>query len=894
MTISQFSEFSPGNDVGKQVKRSPFNEARTLAEISDALMHHDRTERTNALKSLLQNWIQEMQEAHFARECALILCQKLSWRIDLLLQQLASPLLQAKNGSQRFCMIALAGYGRAELYPHSDIDLLILCEDSQTGNESFKDALQGLLYPLWDIGLRLGNSIHNPSSAITFAEGDHCFASALFEMRFICGSEDFYQSFLVRRQKMLRKSSFVKNFVHKKKAEKDTRYHRHTTRSSMLEPNLKEDKGTMRDLHYIRWLSTALCGKPDPVSAKLWSPKIQKYFVRAYQHFAEFRLAQNFFTDVNENRFLQSVQPHASAHLGFRSDRTLRPAERMMKLYFLTQGQVILLGQIADHRADFRVMTQKILQPTKSFIFLSKKQQNSREVLTSILRPKQTKDTSIAAHTLEQLVDARTIFHHLSGKDLSFARKQIRDFLCQPKNPQEFRRIARLLHHSGVLGLIVPEYRHVAGLIQTDGYHAYPVGIHTLQVIEHLHAMAEANPESPHTEVDALLLQHKAPEELFFAAFLHDIAKGQGGEHAKRGAKLADVLAPKFGFSAQQTATIVWLVRHHLLLSDLALHRDILDSGTAEALVQATPDRRVLDLLYCLSVADIRAVAPNIWNAWKATVISRLHESAHKLFAPDPSPQDRARERTKAENALREALVGMSHTQFNAHIARCSSEYLLSTTLALQVEHARMLSEAHPTHGRECAIVILPDPEGDIVRLVLYTADYSGLVAHTVGVLTNAGFSIVTLKIFPYAENGALLTVWFHLQGKVLTEKRRLENIEKRLRNAVQQRFTPLDRDGAKPNVTFSSTPKILIDNAVSKRATVIEVQTLNRAGLLFDLALALSENRLRIISAKVDTIGQRAMDVFYVCDRFGLKIDNPRHQEQIYSSIKARLSSTG
>ncbi|NQY82302.1 MAG: [protein-PII] uridylyltransferase [Alphaproteobacteria bacterium] len=879
-----------------------------VAQLGEALAHSAPNQRTIALKAIHQGWLDGMRQAQEQHHEALSLCKALSDRIDVLIGQLAAELLHKNQHNHvRVSMIALGGYGRGELYPHSDIDILILTEGHDNIAETLKPALEKLLYPLWDIGLTVGHSIQSPKSALALAKTDHTYATALLETRLLYGDPALYSNFSGTRDTLFHppQNRFGTRFVRAKHDERLHRHQQHGDHRSMLEPNLKEGIGSLRDVQHIRWISQALCGKPDPAQAGLLQPTQHNLLKRAYRQLATIRLALHFELDGKDNRLLMHHQMHIAERLGFRQHRTLRPIERLMKLFFLTRAQVELLDSIVTTR----LITRGILPDPKprrqphlpqpyiwyeNHLARTQNFQSAEDVLEFLLLLKQF-HARPSAGTLEMLMRAKRLFVAITPDNPAAkpARALLRRILCETTTHETFTQIAGLLNRLGILGRMLPDFRHVQGLTQLDGYHAWTVDHHTLRVLAHLHTMAEANQESPHIVIDALLLKNAAPAELFFSALLHDIAKGHGGSHAERGAVCAEKLAPQFGFSPEQTATIVWLVRYHLMLSDLALHRDILDAGTAETLLNSTPDARHLDLLYCLTAADIRGVAPNSWTAWKATVIARLYERAQELMKLTPSATDRNEKKTTAISILRAALPDMPTRAFAHHIQHCSGEYLLSTTLPLQIEHAKMMASTGNIAKRESCITLLPDPEDAIVRLVLYTGDYTGLIAHAVGVLTESGYSIVTLKTFPYGENRSLMTVWFHNQGKALLETRRLESLKKRLSTAIRHRYINFDNQqpAEQSSLARTITSKVTFDNTVSRRATVIEVQTYNRTGLLFDLALALIKSRVSIHAAKIDTVGQRAMDVFYVCDRFGLKIYDPTYLENIHTNIKARIS---
>ena len=849
-------------------------------QIRDALSQTEN--RQSALKQLHQGWIQEMYESPLE---ALILCQSLSQNMDGLVAELAAGLLARAVSGVGISVIALGGYGREELYPHSDIDLLILLDGKKGRNaEQLQDSIQSLLYPLWDIGLSVGHSIQTIKSSIKLAKSDQTFATALLESRLICGDNQLHIALQQERRELF-SPKFTTDFIQAKYKEQAHRHHR---LRGMLEPDVKDGIAGLRDLHMIRWCSQALCGAPDPVQAGLFNHATFSRFQRAYRGLATIRLQLHCQPDGDDDRLFVHHQMPIAEKLQFRQRQHLRPIERLMKWIFLTQSDVMVLSEIAQKRLSFL----KIL-PEKTFLEPPEDFKTPEKVLKFLLFARQ-QSLPLCAETLEKLWAAKKLFigYRPDNPKAASARLLLRRLLCTLSDPEDFMTYAALINRLGILGAMLPDFQHIRGLTQLDGYHTWSVDCHTLNVMRNLHAQALGDED---TRADP----RPAPADsvVVFAALAHDIAKGRGGGHAEKGAIVAEKIAPKFGFNAEETAQISWLVREHLLLSDLALHRDILDSGTMDALLDATPDAEHLRKLYALTIADIQGVSSNSWTAWKASVISRLYRHAQERLQPTPKPKaDKNKENDKNSleiQTLRSELPEMSNALFESHSRFCTKDYLLSTTLALQVEHAQMLTGLSLPKPDSPHIRLLPDPENAIVRLILYAQDYSGIIGHIVGALTEAGYSIVTLKTFPYGEQCALTTVWFHHQGKAFFEEARLQRLQERLSDTIKQRYVNLQNQvltNKKPNHIAT---KVTFDNVVSRRSTVIEVRTHNRRGLLFDLTMALGENKLKIHAAKVDTFGKRALDVFYVRDRFGLKIEKQKHLDKIHASIITRISNT-
>ncbi|MBM3518181.1 MAG: [protein-PII] uridylyltransferase, partial [Alphaproteobacteria bacterium] len=449
----------------------------------------------------------------------------------------------------------------------------------------------------------------------------------------------------------------------------------------------------------------------------------------------------------------------------------------------------------------------------------------------------------------------------------------------------------RRMNESGVLGRFVPEFGRVIAQMQYDMYHVYTVDEHAIRAIGLLSRIEKGELAADHPLSDAVVHKVLSRRALYLGLFLHDIGKGRGVDHSEFGATVALKLGPRLGLSAEETETAAWLVRHHLSFSHTAFKRDISDPKTVEDFVALVQSPERLRLLLVLTVADIRAVGPGRWNGWKGQLLRDLYHAAEAMLSGGLAASGRARRVEEAHAALRERMADWPEAAVRAHAARCEDAYWLSADADTHARHARFIARAEERQA-PVAIDTRIDRFRAITEVTLFAPDQVGLFARATGALTLSGATIVDAKIFTTIDGMALDT--FLIQGAgggSIDEPAKLA----RLREAIARALTgPLTLDRPLPlaprlksrTEVFTVAPRVLIDNGASHLHTVVEVNGRDRPGLLFDLARALTGLRLSIASAHIATFGERAVDVFYVKDRFGLKVT----KEDALVAIRERL----
>jgi [protein-PII] uridylyltransferase len=467
------------------------------------------------------------------------------------------------------------------------------------------------------------------------------------------------------------------------------------------------------------------------------------------------------------------------------------------------------------------------------------------------------------------------------------ANRLFLEIMTSRKDPET---ALKRLNEAGVLGRFIPDFGRVVAQMQYDMYHVYTVDEHAIRAIGLLHAIETGVLKEDHPLSVEIVHKVQSRRALYLAVLLHDIAKGRGGDHSKLGAEVAQKLGPRLGLTDEETETVAWLVLHHLAMSNTAQRRDIDDPktiGDFVALVQS-PER--LRLLLVLTVVDMRATGPHVWNGWKAALLRELYWRTEDVMSGSASGGSKARV-AAAQAALKAKLAGWTAEEIEAHMARGYPGYWLSLDTETLVRHAALARTAE----REKRAIMIDhriDAYRAITEVTIYTADHPGLFSQIAGAMALSGASIVDAKIYTMTNGKALDIFWIQdAEHGAFDEPERLKRLDKRIEEALTGQLWPwreLARRQSLPDRAraFTVPPRVLIDNTASATHTVIEVNGRDRPGLLYDVTRGLTDLGLQISTAKISTFGERVVDVFYVKDVFGVKIE---HQRKI-EDIRARL----
>ena len=835
---------------------------------------------------------------------------------DLAIRALHESLVARFGGAKpsAHAIIAVGGYGRGTLAPESDIDLLFLNEDPR--NPAVKQIVETLLYVLWDLKQKVGHATRTIDDCLTLARADMTIRTSLLEARLLSGDVKLFET-LRRRFDTQIVAKSAGEFVAAKLAERDKRVRRQGESRYLVEPNVKEGKGGLRDLNTLFWISKYVYRVEDAadlVGAGLFTREELDRFVRCEEFLWSVRCCLHFLAGRPEERLAFEFQPPIAKLLGYASRAGATDVERFMKHYFLIAKDVGDLTAIVC-----AALEEKQTKRTQTFDrFLAKLRRHPKAVAeapdfrvdverVNVIADDVFETDPVNLIRLYWVADRSGLPVHpdatrLVVKSLKRITAAVRndptanrlflEILTSRRSPE----IAlRRLNESGVLGRFIPEFGRVVGMMQYSMYHHYTVDEHLLRTVGVVNQIETGRLKEDHPLLTEVLPHISQRTVLYVAAFLHDIAKGRGVDHSIAGAEVARKLCPRFGLSPADTERVAWLVEQHLVMSNTAQGRDLSDPRTAEtfgALVQ-TMDR--MRLLLALTVCDIRAVGPGVWNAWKGQLLRSLFWETEVVLGGGHSAIDRKSRVAAARDALRRALPNWSDPEFDAYSARHYPAYWLKVDLARQVAHANLF-HAMAAQVRSLTTEISTDKTRGVTEVTVIAPDHPRLLSVVAGACASAAANIVEAHIFTTADGFAIDSIFVSREfpedaDEIRRGRRIADTVEKSLRGEVRLRDIIQDRrkreTRAKP---FAVEPEVQIDNTLSSLYTVLQISALDRLGLLYEVTTLLSRANLNIGSAHIVTFGEKAVDVFYVTDLTGAKITSPARQASLKRQALAVL----
>ncbi len=822
--------------------------------------------------------------------------------------------------SEHMAVVAVGGYGRGTLAQGSDIDLLFLFPHKQTGwGES---VVESILYPLWDLKLKVGYSTRSMDDCIREARGDMTIRTALLEARFICGERALFDAFVKRFDLEVVKDT-APDFVNAKLAERELRVSRAGASRYKVEPNVKDGKGGLRDLNTLFWIAKyayRVKDVKDLVAAGLFTAAELTEFERAEDFLWRVRGLMHFITGRAEERLTFDLQRPVAAEFGYAERTGLSGVERFMKAYFLVAKDVGDLTAIVCAALEARHQKQRpTLQRVLSGLGMTRRRKLSYSGTDFTLENDRltTVNDQVFEHDPVNLIRLYDVaanqdlaIHpdatHLVTRSLKLITPALRadreanqlflDILTSRRAPE----IAlRHMNEAGVLGRFVPDFGRVVAMMQFNMYHHYTVDEHLIRSIGILAEIDAGKMEAEHPLANEMFSTITNRRALYVALFLHDIAKGRTEDHSVAGAEVARRLCPRLGLSDAETETVAWLVTYHLEMSTIAQSRDLGDPKTIESFAAIVQTLERLKLLLVLTVCDIKAVGPGVWNGWKGELLRTLYYETEVVLAGGHSAIERKERVGRTQAALAAELADWDETERAAYINRHYPAYWLKVDLPRKLKHARFLSRAE-REGVTTATAVETDGFRGVTELTILAPDHPRLLAIITGACAAAGGNIVDAQIFTTTDGLALDTIFvsraFDLDDDEMRRGERIAlAIERALKSEIKiadlvaQRRSPPPRGG-----TFTVAPEVIVDNSLSTRHTVLQVSGLDRPGLLYDLTTVIGKLNLNIASAHIATFGEKAVDVFYVSDLTNAKVLQPQRQAAIRKALLDVFASDG
>jgi [protein-PII] uridylyltransferase len=918
------SHHSPGEPVDLI---DPGTLAVDLKELAKTHAGRERELRTAValrLKSVLTDARARAEQLllkdRHGRRCAERLCQMQDEIIRILFEFASQELYrsQVPSEAESMTVVATGGYGRGLLAPGSDIDLLFLLPYKQTAwGESVAEAL---LYCLWDMGLKVGHATRTVSECIRQAKADMTIRTTLLEARYLFGDKKLFDELTTRFDKEVAQGT-APAFVAAKLAEREERHRRAGQSRYLVEPNVKDGKGGLRDLHTLFWIAKYVYRVREPeglIERGVFDRDEFNMFRRCEDFLWSVRCNLHFLTGRPEERLSFDVQRDLAVRLGYTEHPGQRDVERFMKHYFLTAKQVgdltaILCARLEELQAKPAPVLSRVMAPWRSTSSRKKLAGTEDFVVDNnrinIARADVFERDPVNLIRLFHFAQKRNLALHpdamrLATRSLKLLEKDIREdkeanrlFLEILTSKQDAETVLRRMNEAGVLGAFVQAFGRIVAMMQFNMYHHYTVDEHLLRCIGVLNEIERGDrPEFALANelIKTIQPQHRAV--LCVTLFLHDIAKGRIEDHSIAGARIARRLCPRLGFNAAETELVAWLVEVHLVMSTVAQSRDLSDRRTIENFAAVVQSLERMKLLTILTTADIRAVGPGVWNGWKAQLLRTLYYETEPVLTGGFSEVNRAQRVAIAQAELRAEVKDWAADKLEAHIARLYPAYWLKVDLPHKLDHVRFVREIEAA-GKRLATCVGFDAARGVTELTVFAPDHPWLLSIIAGACALAGANIVDAQIYTTTDGLALDTISVSREfDQDEDEGRRAgrigDAIEKALRgqlklpDVVAKRAPPKGRLKA-----FAIEAEVTINNQWSNRYTVVEVTGLDRPGLLYELTTTLSKLNLNIASAHVATFGERVVDVFYVTDLTGAQITTPTRQAAIKRPLLALFS---
>ncbi len=907
----------PGLALAELLESPPAAVARLVGELGRASSGDLRQALVAGLRAALDEGHASAREILAGPRNGLACARRLSAVMDAVVSCLHAAATRhfypAVNPSQseRIAVVAVGGYGRGTLAPGSDVDLLFLFPHKQTAwGESVVEAM---LYPLWDLKLKVGHSVRSIDDCVREARADMTIRTALLEARFLVGDAPLFHD-MVRRFGAEIVEGSAAAFTEAKLAERETRVRRAGASRYLVEPNVKDGKGGLRDLNTLFWIAKyayRVEDASDLVAAGLFDTQEYLMFQRSEEFLWRVRCWMHFLTGRAEERLSFDLQRQVATATGYAGRSGQAPVERFMKAYFLVAKDVGDLTAIVCAALEARQQKPRasLSRLIGSFTKRSRVRALGHPDFTLKSRRLNVVDADafrrdpVNLLRLFEIASRDDIAIHpdasrLVTRSLRLVNAQLRadpeanriflEILTARRSPEA---VLRRMNESGLLGKFIPDFGRIVAMMQFNMYHHYTVDEHLIRSIGVLAEIDAGVLELEHPLANEIMPTIANRRALYVALLLHDIAKGRIEDHSIAGARIARKLGPRLGLTEAQTETAAWLVEHHLDMSTVAQSRDLGDPKTIESFAATVQTLERLKLLLVLTVADIKAVGPGVWNGWKGQLLRTLYYETEIVLAGGHSAIERKARVEKKQDALRAALADWDAAARDAYLARHYPAYWIKADLPTQEKHARFLREAE-SGGRTTATLVETDQFRGVTELTILAPDHPRLLAIITGACAAAGGNIVDAQISTTTDGLALDTIFVSRAfDRDDDELRRAERIaaaieralkgEIRIADLVAQRRAPPPR-----GQTFQVAPEIVIDNVLSARHTVLEVSGLDRPGLLYDLTTAIGKLNLNIASAHIATFGEKAVDVFYVTDLTTAKITGTARQLTIRKAL--------
>ncbi len=792
-------------------------------------------------------------------------------------------------------LVALGGYGRSELFPYSDIDLLILFRED--AKEEMEKVANGVLYPLWDTGLDVGHGVRTVEECLDFAREDFFFQVAMLDARFLVGSEDLFEELLDKyRTKFIEGSR--DEFVHAMKTFRGARRKRYGTHSYLLEPNIKESKGGMRDIQAMLWTAAFVFGLYDLdaiADAGILLDEEKKKFLESWNVLTRVRNRLHYISGRKNDQLYFEQQEEVAEAFEYRSGNGVLGVEEFMReLYGHLQVIAVSTDLFFDHVDDVLGFAGGKGTEIK-VIEKGIEARNNRIHLTASSEDLKNRPYLLMRCFLASAKNGLPV-HHRTRKTITAHLGLIDDKVCSSarmsrpffeilESNEDVLLVLEAMLETGLLSAYIPEFGRIELLVQHDIYHIYTVDRHLLQSIEELHRLT--------TSEESVFLSIASPHVLYLATLLHDIGKGAGGNHSVIGAEMIGEVGRRLGLNEAECACLEFVVRYHLFMPENALRRDLNDEKFIKRCAETIGDAERLAMLYLISVADSHATGPSAWSDWKGTLLYEMYMKVHP-YLQFKQVDDVVPLMNQGVDWLRERVASLIGADEGGHVtvSDFSSDYLLSFTPEAVAAHVKVHRENHKILQQKA--LIIPQKLQTQWSLLIMSQDQNGLLAKICGVLSLHNLSVLNAQIFTWKNRSAVDVLEVRPEDGACYEEKDWQAINDDLNLALNHRLGLGHRlykklssgmTKRKHSVGVSET-KVVIDNEASDRYTIVEVYSVDRPGQLYRITQTLADFGINIYRAYIATEVEQLIDVFYVLDSHQEKVIEPSFVQELRDGI--------
>ena len=786
--------------------------------------------------------------------------------------------------AHNMALVALGGYGRSELFPFSDIDLMLLYKE--TDEKRINDVAEAVFYPLWDAGLEVGHGVRTPETCLSEAKKDFFLEVSLLDARLLAGSRVLFDELSSKFRHTFiegRRGKFLDNML----THRLQRHQRFGNHSYLLEPNIKENRGGFRDIQAMLWVAKVIFGLDSLAAMEesgLLSKNERRKFEEAWNHLVKIRNRLHYISGRKNDQLYFEHQEEMAVAFGYKESRETLAVESFMRkvhsnLQTIAVNTDLFFEHVEDvlqpHQAKFAdQVLEEGIEIRRDKIHCDVNLIQKRPLLLMRIFAQSAATGLPIHHRTRKLVRDNL---HLVDERLRKSRRMAGAFLHTLQVPAKPLTVLASLLETGMLAAYIPEFQHISSLAQHDIYHVYTVDRHLIQTMAEVHKLVE--------EKKLIFSKLAAPHLLYLAALLHDIGKGYSKNHSEYGAELTTVIGKRLGLAKTENDCLAFLVREHLFLPETAVRRDLEDENLIMRCAAEIKDPERLAMLYLLSIADARATGPTAWNDWKAALLQQLFLKINHLLE---RPGIIASDQNQNIDQLREEVrSGLGRDKFD--LDRLPDDYLLSFSPEEIISHI-----LHRHELKKQQVLLAAENKDGHWSLLIMSQDRPGLLTKICGVLTLHHIQVLAARIFTWTDGTVVdvLDVAPALNRKfgdqdwqtLNNDLKKAINFQLGLAHRLDQMLYPKGRPILK--AVPRETARVEIDTSASNIYTVIEVYAKDRPGLLYNVTRTLWDFGVNTYRARIGTEGDQVVDVFYVLDYQGKKIDDPEFQKEIHQSL--------